>query len=156
MARLISSGWTSGDIRIWTKPLAKIPQGWQLCNGLNGTPDMRDRAVVGAGHNYSQNQSFGGDSVRPSKPSVYISVGNHTLSTSRMPSHHHSIATNSDSHTSSGGISASRATGVNYTQSSGNSGSSIPHKHSGSALVGNVGLVDTRQKSIAVYWIMKL
>ena len=28
-----------------------IPQGWALCDGQNGTPDLRDRFVIGASTN---------------------------------------------------------------------------------------------------------
>jgi len=35
----------AGLIAIWTGTLASIPAGWVLCNGSNGTPDMRDKFV---------------------------------------------------------------------------------------------------------------
>ena len=35
------------------------PSGWYLCNGQNGTPDLRDRFIVGAGNSYSQNATGG-------------------------------------------------------------------------------------------------
>ncbi len=38
-----------GAIILWSGSLATIPTGYQLCNGSNGTPDLRDRFVVGAG-----------------------------------------------------------------------------------------------------------
>jgi microcystin-dependent protein len=28
--------------------IAAIPSGWALCNGSNGTPDLRDRFIIGA------------------------------------------------------------------------------------------------------------
>lgn len=42
----------SGKIVLWSGAVGSIPAGWQLCNGTNGTPDLRDRFVVGAGNNY--------------------------------------------------------------------------------------------------------
>jgi hypothetical protein len=33
---------------MWSGTIATIPSGWVLCNGSNGTPDLRDRFVVGA------------------------------------------------------------------------------------------------------------
>ena len=42
----------SGKIVLWSGAVGSIPAGWQLCNGTNGTPDLRDRFVVGAGDNY--------------------------------------------------------------------------------------------------------
>lgn len=34
-----------------------IPSGWALCNGQNGTPDLRDKFIVGAGETYSLGSS---------------------------------------------------------------------------------------------------
>jgi microcystin-dependent protein len=38
----------SGLIAMWSGTIATIPSGWYLCNGSNGTPDLRDRFIVGA------------------------------------------------------------------------------------------------------------
>jgi len=38
----------SGGIIMWSGTIASIPAGYYLCNGSNGTPDLRDRFVVGA------------------------------------------------------------------------------------------------------------
>ncbi len=38
----------SGTIVMWSGTIASIPLGWQLCDGTNGTPDLRDRFLVGA------------------------------------------------------------------------------------------------------------
>jgi microcystin-dependent protein len=43
----------SGGIIIWSGSSASIPSGWLLCNGSSGTPDLRNRFVVGAGSTYS-------------------------------------------------------------------------------------------------------
>ena len=51
------------------------PSGWYLCDGNNGTPDLRDRFIVGAGSSYSQGNTGGANSV--------------TLSESQIPSHDH-------------------------------------------------------------------
>lgn len=50
-------------------------EGWQLCNGKNGSPDLRDRFVAGAGGNYSIGTQGGAGSV--------------TLALDQMPSHNH-------------------------------------------------------------------
>jgi len=42
----------SRQIVLWSGAVGSIPTGWQLCDGTNGTPDLRDRFVVGAGGNY--------------------------------------------------------------------------------------------------------
>ena len=39
------------------------PSGWYLCDGNNGTPDLRDRFIVGAGNSYSQNATGGSNTA---------------------------------------------------------------------------------------------
>lgn len=41
-------GVPSGAIVMWGGLIANIPAGWLLCNGQNGTPDLRDRFIKGA------------------------------------------------------------------------------------------------------------
>ena len=43
----------SGLISLWSGSIASIPAGWLLCNGSSGTPDLRDRFIVGAGSTYA-------------------------------------------------------------------------------------------------------
>lgn len=38
----------AGIILMWSGTIASIPSGWALCNGSNGTPDLRNRFIVGA------------------------------------------------------------------------------------------------------------
>jgi hypothetical protein len=33
---------------MWSGAIATIPSGWALCDGSNGTPDLRDRFIAGA------------------------------------------------------------------------------------------------------------
>lgn len=42
-----------GGIIMWSGSIASIPSGWALCNGSNGTPNLTDRFIVGAGSIYS-------------------------------------------------------------------------------------------------------
>ncbi|HVP22294.1 MAG TPA: hypothetical protein VMS77_00115 [Conexivisphaerales archaeon] len=35
-----------GIIVMWSGPRADIPEGWALCDGTNGTPDLRDRFIL--------------------------------------------------------------------------------------------------------------
>ena len=48
-----------GGIILWSGATNAVPGGWALCNGSNGTPDLRDRFVVGAGDNYAVNATGG-------------------------------------------------------------------------------------------------
>src|SRR4030042_1614680 len=42
------AGIVAGLIAIWHGLIANIPSGWILCDGNNGTPDLRDKFVKGA------------------------------------------------------------------------------------------------------------
>lgn len=53
VAAAVSAAIPSGGIIIWSGSVASVPSGWYLCNGSNGTPDLRNRFVIGAGSTYS-------------------------------------------------------------------------------------------------------
>ena len=44
-----AAGLPSGVIVMWSGTLDAIPDGWALCDGSNGTPDLRNRFVLGVG-----------------------------------------------------------------------------------------------------------
>lgn len=52
-----------GVIVLWSGALANVPLGFALCNGSNGTPDLRDKFVVGAGTTYAVNATGGSAST---------------------------------------------------------------------------------------------
>jgi hypothetical protein len=43
-----------GSIVLWNSTQQSIPVGWVECDGQHGTPDLRDRFVVGAGMRFPQ------------------------------------------------------------------------------------------------------
>lgn len=49
----------SGGIIMWSGSVGSIPSGWYLCNGSNGTPDLRNRFIVGAGSTYEVGDTGG-------------------------------------------------------------------------------------------------
>lgn len=49
----------TGIICIWSGAIVDIPVGWTLCDGTLGTPDLRDRFVVGAGDTYAVDDTGG-------------------------------------------------------------------------------------------------
>jgi len=73
----------SGVILFWSGSIASIPSGWALCNGSNGTPDLRDKFVVGAGSTYAVTAT-GGEAT-------------HILTAAEMPSHSHTDPAHSHS-----------------------------------------------------------
>ncbi len=68
-----------GMIMMWYGAINQIPYGWALCNGTNGTPDLRNRFVVGAGHSYQPGNIGGANNV--------------TLNVNQIPAHNHSGST---------------------------------------------------------------
>lgn len=87
---IIDAGTPSGCIGLWSGSVASIPANWYLCNGLNGTPDLRDRFVVGAGGNYAKGATGGANSVTTT---ASITIGSTTLTTAQIPKHTHSTIT---------------------------------------------------------------
>ena len=50
---------------LWHGSSDAIPKGWAICDGTQGTPDMRDRFVVGAGGKYALDGMGGAASATP-------------------------------------------------------------------------------------------
>ena len=48
-----------GLILIWSGAIVDIPAGYVLCDGNNGTPDLRNNFVVGAGDTYAVDDTGG-------------------------------------------------------------------------------------------------
>jgi hypothetical protein len=55
-----AGGLPVGCIVLWSGTLGTIPGGWALCNGSNGTPDLRDRFIMGGGGSMGTTLSTGG------------------------------------------------------------------------------------------------
>lgn len=68
-----------GGITIWCGDETTIPHGWQLCDGTNGTPDLRDRFVRG------------GEMPNEKGGSMGVLLTNAT-----MPKHSHAFSTTID------------------------------------------------------------
>jgi len=99
-----------GAIIIWSGAIDKIPNGWVLCDGTNGTPNLTDRFILGAGNSYSVG-AVGGEAE-------------HTLTVNEMPSHSHTLGYKSDG--SGGGGSGPNKTGTINTDET---GGGLPHNN---------------------------
>lgn len=108
----------TGGIIMWSGSSSDIPDGWALCNGANGTPNLTDRFILGAGSSYAAGASGGSTSV--------------TLTSDNMPSHTHTISSGgghthsvefNDAYYLDGNTSSSQAIGGVETLSSGVRGS---------------------------------
>ena len=92
-----------GIIIMWYGNLLEIPDGWALCDGTNGTPNLLDKFIVGAGNNYAVGSTGGVTTVTLTSPqlpvhshpysSVVVSPAgahSHTLTYSSTGDHFHS------------------------------------------------------------------
>ena len=79
----------TGAILIWSGSAASVPLGWAVCNGMNGTPDLRNRFVMGASEIYSVGNTGG------SANAVVVAHSHTAVSTVTDPGHAHSIPTSS-------------------------------------------------------------
>lgn len=104
-----------GGIIIWSGSENNIPNNWHLCDGTNGTPDLRGRFVIGAGGSYDVGAT-GGESE-------------HTLTVDEMPSHNHGLPT-AARYGSIGCVYKTGAENLNYDSISTNyTGGSQPHNN---------------------------
>lgn len=142
-----------GSIVMWSGSLATIPSGWALCNGANGTPDLRDRFVLGtaAGEN----------------PGATGGANSKTLTVNELPSHTHAFTTSTNgSHTHKVYIvndddfeDGSNKGGVDNSNSSANinTTSDGSHSHSGTTNATGTGAAfDIRPSYYKLAFIMKL
>jgi hypothetical protein len=75
----------TGMISLWYGSIGSVPLGWYLCDGTNGTPDLRDKFVVGAGSTYSVAATGG------SANAIVVSHTHTATSTVTDPGHSHSV-----------------------------------------------------------------
>lgn len=114
----------TGGIIMWSG--ANVPAGWVLCNGQNGTPDLRGRFIVGAGNSYSVG-NIGG-----SADAIVVSHA-HTITD---PGHSHSrgvVYPGNQTEQNQGGGPEDR---TNFNQSTGSSTTGITINSSGESGVG--------------------
>jgi hypothetical protein len=74
---LFNNNFPRGSIILWFGDVTKKPAAWLVCDGTNGTPDMRNKFAIGAG-DQTANGVLGGSSFP-------------VISAAQMPSHAHGI-----------------------------------------------------------------
>ena len=134
-----------GTILLWSGAASNIPDGWKLCNGQNGTPDLRDRFVVGAGGGYSVGSKGG--------------TATFTLNVNQLPAHSHYYAGDDMLTCVNAGITGYSAndnivqTTGGYDASSGNTGSARIYRTSS---VGSGASIENRPPYYALCYIMRV
>lgn len=96
-AFVVANALPSGVILMWSGSIATIPAGWVLCDGTNGTPDLRSRFVYGAGTgSHPAPASVGGAATHGHTVTISggahdhgITVDSHALTLAQIPAHSH-------------------------------------------------------------------
>lgn len=97
----------TGAIMMWSGSVASIPGGFALCDGANGTPDLRNRFIVGAGSTYNPDDTGGASNV--------------ALNTAQLPGHTHGSGNLAGGgHTHGSGNLNSGNSGISHSHGSGN------------------------------------
>src|SRR5271166_1403662 len=82
---------TYGMVMLWNAAAGSIPAGWKLCDGTNGTPDLEDCFVIGAGHSYTLGQTGTetiATTIESGSPYTGTAQG-HVLTTAELAVHAH-------------------------------------------------------------------
>jgi len=84
----------TGMIMMWSGSISTIPSGWLLCNGSNGTPDLRNKFIIGAHSDTSgiANTTITGSNTQSGGSADAIVVNHtHTGTTNNNGTHSHLI-----------------------------------------------------------------
>lgn len=119
-------GVPTGVITMWSGAVSSVPDGWYLCNGSNGTPDLRNRFVYGASVDQDV-KNIGG-----SANAVNVSHS-HSGSSNSAGSHYHNISSNNGAAGGAGRVTNNTGSHLRYTatSSSGNHSHAITVNSSG-------------------------
>jgi hypothetical protein len=141
----------TGVIVMWYGSTSNIPSGWVLCDGINaGTPDLRDRFIVGAGSTYitgGTGNGRGGSNTAvltvANLPSHTHTVPDHTHTT---PDHIHTITDPGHVHSygfsySSAVVSSGPSYGIGSQINTGSSTTGITINNGGAGISGGSGLL---------------
>lgn len=87
------ANWVSGMILMWSGSMAAIGSGdlagWALCDGANGTPDLRDRMIIGAGNKVPGTKNSQASLTTDLAGAFTPVIQAMALSLSQIPSHAH-------------------------------------------------------------------
>ena len=81
-----TNGLPKGTVVMWYGNSSKIPDGWAICDGNHGTPDLRKRFIVGADDD-EEEYKFYEENIAKGKNRGSAKV---ILTEGQMPKHKHS------------------------------------------------------------------
>lgn len=134
----------AGIISMWSGSIVNIPAGWYLCDGSNGTPNLTDRFVIGAGGSYAVGAAGG------SKNAIVVSH-THSAWTDTQGNHSHQYNTSTG-----GGINGTTYGGYYNNNVTLNTGTAGEHAHNvGVGASGEDGTNKNLPPYYALAYIMK-
>lgn len=110
-----------GTVLLWSGDIQNVPSGYALCDGANGTPDLRGRFVVGQDpratdpnnqvwdSNYNNQGAVGGEK-------------DHQLVVNELPPHSHLYGVNNSDETGQGGLQSPALVDAGGAITAGNAG----------------------------------
>lgn len=135
--------------------LEDIPANYAICNGQNGTPNLTNRMIVGAGGDYERGQTGGSINTQQAGQHNHpVSVEGHALTTAQMPPHtHRSAGQPGIGQGTSGPNTVQQSQGTTETSST---GEGAQHSHGASS--GNAGQHNHAfmPRYLAAVWIMRV
>ena len=164
---VLNAGVPEKVIIMWDEPVSTIPFGWHICDGTNGTPDLRDLFIANTGGGFSLHSSGGYEDATLVEHNHGGATGtqnrnhSHTLLTDVNGNHTHpDIMTSAyrafdgDNETRVGRAGSTNAAGA-HTHSYTTGNASADHTHSTSAQGGS-GVGRNIPPYYSVYYIMRI
>lgn len=142
-----------GMVTMWFGAKNTVPAGWVLCDGQNGTPNLINKFVMGAGEGTIVQGSGGGTENHSHVATVSTTVAGHALDITQMPPHSHGtypIALNIATGLGAGHFSVSNQ----QTGQTGQAGNGAAHSH-GATSYASVQAASNLPPYVALWFIMK-
>lgn len=147
-----------GGIVAYKGDVSVLPSTWAVCDGTNGTPDLRARFVIGSNDSTFPPDSTGGSSTISSSAAGAHNhggtTGAHALSISEMPAHTHSYNVAVVTTFGSGG-GATRTTDL-AGSTTGSAGSGAAHSHTITAAADHQHTVTILPPYYSLVYIMRV
>ena len=166
----IASAVPSGVILMWHGLISNIPSGWVLCNGSNGTPDLRGQFVQGAANGVEAGATGGSNTAAPAnhsvtQPSAHAALASHQhkIPLAHVNGNYQNIAINPTVYGSGGGSGSFSRRALHGTYAGSFSGTltmseniaaGTPDAHSGTAVDAH-SISDSRPTFYTILYIMK-
>ena len=111
----------SGGIILWSGSTGSVPSGWYLCDGTNGTPDLRNSFIVGAGNTYAVGATGGtADAIVVSHTHTVID-----------PGHSHNAFGSNQFLVNGGGTNGATGTGATFFSTTASATTGITNQSTG-------------------------